>query len=184
MIPARIPCRWARIRTRSALGFALVSLLAAGGAARADSVPPALVCNIVLRVLAMDTGLPARSSGKLIITVIGDDEIYETFAKLRGTKVGGKVVLADVVRGDSGSDPGASAVLFAGAGADPAKVTAISRSKRILTVTNVPNYVVEGVTLGIGIEAGKPKVLLNLSSAAEEKIEFKPQLLKLARTMR
>jgi len=40
-----------------------------------------------------------------------------------------------------------------------------------------------GISLGIGLEDGKPKILLNLSASKDEGIDWNPAILKIATTL-
>lgn len=62
-------------------------------------------------------------------------------------------------------------------------VTAVSRAKRIFTFTGVPGYVEAGVAVGIGSKGESPRILINLSAARAEGVEFNSQLLKLAKVI-
>ncbi len=61
------------------------------------------------------------------------------------------------------------------------QITTMSRTRNILTLTGIPQYVQEGISVGIGTKAGKPQVLINLKSARLEHADFSSQLLKISR---
>ena len=56
-----------------------------------------------------------------------------------------------------------------------------TREKHLLTFTGVPEYVENGITVGIGTKGEKPEVLINLTAAKTEGVDFNSQLLKLAK---
>jgi hypothetical protein len=56
----------------------------------------------------------------------------------------------------------------------------LSRRRHILTITGVPEYVANGIAVGIGSEAGRPKILINLDGANAEGADFSSELLKLS----
>lgn len=60
------------------------------------------------------------------------------------------------------------------------KITNLSRSKRIMTLTGVPEYVEAGVSVGIGLKGGRPNILINLEAAKAEGVDFSSRLLRLA----
>lgn len=60
------------------------------------------------------------------------------------------------------------------------KITDLSRSKRIMTLTGVPEYVEAGVSVGIGFKGGRPNILINLETAKAEGVDFSSRLLRLA----
>jgi len=61
------------------------------------------------------------------------------------------------------------------------QITDISRQHGILTVTAVPGYVEEGISLGLGSRNGRPEILVNQEGAAAEGAELSSEILKLAR---
>lgn len=57
----------------------------------------------------------------------------------------------------------------------------ISRTHRIITVTGIPDYVEQGVAVGVGLKrSNKPQILINLLSSKFEGSAFDATLLKLA----
>lgn len=60
-------------------------------------------------------------------------------------------------------------------------ITTLSRRRQITTMTGVPEYVNAGISVGVGAKGDKPQILINLNSARAEGINFKSQLLKLAK---
>lgn len=59
-------------------------------------------------------------------------------------------------------------------------LTDISRKKKILTFTGVPDYVREGISVGIDIKGEKPDILINLKASKLEGADFSSQLLKIS----
>ncbi len=64
------------------------------------------------------------------------------------------------------------------------EVQSISRSRHLLTVTGVPQFVENGVAIGLGARGGRHTLLINLESAVAEGADFSSQLLNLARVIR
>jgi hypothetical protein len=64
------------------------------------------------------------------------------------------------------------------------RITGVSRAKRILTLTGVPDYVESGLAVGIGIKGEKPRVIINSPAAKAEGADFSSQLLKLAKVIK
>ena len=64
---------------------------------------------------------------------------------------------------------------------DLSMILAQSRRLRIATLTGVPEYVQSGVAVGIDLQGGKPRILINLNSAMAEGVDFGSGLLKLAK---
>ena len=59
-------------------------------------------------------------------------------------------------------------------------ITAYSREAGVLTYTGVSEYVHAGIATGLGIQSGKPKILVNRRAAQQEGAAFSSELLKLA----
>jgi hypothetical protein len=59
----------------------------------------------------------------------------------------------------------------------------ISRGKKVLTLTGVPDYVDEGISVGIGIKGEKPLIIINYNASKSEGGDFSSQLLKLAKVI-
>lgn len=75
-------------------------------------------------------------------------------------------------------------VVCDGLGAEAPEITRVSRSQRVLTVGVLPTYVEQSMTLGVFREDGKYQIVVNLRSAAEERVAFSSSMLKLARVLR
>jgi hypothetical protein len=54
----------------------------------------------------------------------------------------------------------------------------------VLSVGDVPEYVPDGVVLGFDLEAGKPKLLVNLDQARRQNVEFTSDVLRLMKVYR
>ena len=63
------------------------------------------------------------------------------------------------------------------------KITAIANEIKILTFTGVPEYVDEGIAVGIGISGNNPRIVINITSALSAGCDFHPQLLKISRVV-
>ena len=57
----------------------------------------------------------------------------------------------------------------------------IGRFRRFRTITGVPEYVDQGLAVGIGIRRDRPLIIVNLEQARAEGAAFSSQLLALAR---
>ena len=64
---------------------------------------------------------------------------------------------------------------------DLAAITDWARKSRIVTLTGIPAFVDRGVSVGIDLQGGKPRILINLQAARAEGADFDSGLLKLAR---
>jgi len=63
-------------------------------------------------------------------------------------------------------------------------ISAITRNRKILTFTGVPEYVAEGLGVGIDIKGERPQIIINLNQTKGEGADFSSQLLNLARVIK
>jgi hypothetical protein len=176
-----------RLPARSVLALCAGLLaIALSAAARADSVDVDLASKIILKILLLDQDLQRKTGGRIEIGVIGSPEAVAAFTRLKGSAIDkdSSVSVADVVSYDSMPPGDKPTFVFVGEGADPLLVTRYTRGNRVLSVTNVPDFVGKGVTLGIGIENDKPRVLLNLTGSDFEGMKWDPRILKISKTVR
>jgi hypothetical protein len=63
------------------------------------------------------------------------------------------------------------------------EIVAVSRARKITTLTGVPEYVEKGIALGLALRAERPLILVHLAAARAEGADLNSQLLKLARVL-
>lgn len=63
------------------------------------------------------------------------------------------------------------------------RVTDITRKLQIMSLTGVPLYVEQGTSAGVEIRGERPEIIINLSAARAEGVDFSSQLLNLARVI-
>ncbi|MDA1191031.1 MAG: YfiR family protein [Candidatus Poribacteria bacterium] len=65
------------------------------------------------------------------------------------------------------------------------RISKITRKNKVLTLTGVPEYVENGLSVGIGLQSeNKPEILVNITAAKAEGADFHSELLKLSRIYR
>lgn len=145
-------------------------------AAAQDQAPAEIQAALFMKLLAYYTNL---GSEPFTIHVVGAPDVAKVLKGFVG-KNAGKAKLSAVTEG-SGPPSGAAQVVYVGK--DAKTLTEYTHSNKILSITGNPKFVNQGVTLGIGLENRKPKILLNLSSTKAEDINWNPQILKVASTI-
>jgi len=142
----------------------------------AQKAPPKLQAALFVKLLGFYTNL---GSGDFTIHVVGAPAVAEQLKGHVGKKVG-KAKLSAISEGDGPPSNDAKVVYV---GASVKEITGFSQANKVLTITGEPKFVNDGVTLGVKIEAGKPKILLNLSSTKAEDVNWNPAILKVASTV-
>ncbi|MEW5797379.1 MAG: YfiR family protein [Bacteroidota bacterium] len=61
------------------------------------------------------------------------------------------------------------------------KVMSATQKGKVLSITGVPEYVDDGVSVGIGIKGDSPEIIINLAASKEEGAQFSSKVLGLAR---
>ena len=59
-------------------------------------------------------------------------------------------------------------------------ITRVSQARQVTTTTGIPDFVRQGVAVGIGQRRGKPQIYINLEASKSEGSEFDASLLRIA----
>jgi hypothetical protein len=160
-----------------AVSFVLI-LLCLSSAVRGESyesAPPKIQAAIFLKLLAFAKEL---GTGDISIHVVGSPEFADEMKKSVGREIGkAKIVSVEETSEVPSQKP---SVLYVG---DPAKleeIIAYTRNNKVLSITGIPDLVAKGVTLGVGVAEGKPKILLNVSASEKEGVVWNPAILKIS----
>lgn len=176
----------------------LAVLLSLPAAAQEIEVPVETQVPILLKVLGFDRNV-AQAAGPLRIGILHQPRVrssravFEAFvAAVRKSgirSVADRPLLLVPVEIDSEADlpgqlvsAGVEAVYVAPLRAVRiSAVTEVTREHHITTLTGVPDYVIDGLTVGLNIRGQKPEILVNLVSQRAERADFSAQLLKMVR---
>ncbi|MGE5810269.1 MAG: YfiR family protein [Ignavibacteria bacterium] len=136
-----------------------------------EMVPANLQAALFKKIFAFDKTLQAK--GNIEVAVLGSDDAIVAAFKEAGINV--KSTGGDKV------PPGASIVYV------PSGITSTKQqtsSKGVLSISGIPSFVEEGkVSIGIGTEGGKPKILINLTQLKAEGHEVSADLLQIAKVI-
>jgi len=186
----------------SRLAFAaLVTLLARTATSEepALSVPPAKQAMILLRALAYDMNLPARSGGVVNIAILrknGNSKseamalaMTEAFKALESASVAGLPMrIATLSQGDTKSLDQAIAsqgidtlYVCEGLESEMTAIKAISRRRKVITLASTEQYLLQGLSLGVFAIAGRNVMELNLQASREEGAAFSTEMVGMAR---
>lgn len=164
-----------------------------------EQVPVRVQADLLVKVAAYDSGLAARSGDRHVLLFTNEDDADgESTPKRMKTELGaveriaGKPHREELVRYEGASAlaetcrkrDAAIAYLPPGLGS---KIPAIARALagiQVLTVAARPEYVKAGAVVGFDLVSGKPQLLVHLAQARRQKVDFKPELLRLAKVYR
>jgi hypothetical protein len=145
-----------------------------------QTAPPSLAATLIIKLAAFEKRI--AGSGEVSIFVLGDPQTAVELQKGVGTLIGQSKLMR--VASGTGLPKEKPSILFVGSRAKWEDAVAYTRANKILRATANPDWVGRGVTLGMGVgNDGKPKIWLNLTSAAEENLDWNPAILKIAKTV-
>lgn len=158
------------------LVFILLGLYQAVRGESYDIAPPKIQAAIFLKLLAFSKDL--GSAGDISVHVIGSPEFADEMKKTVGREIGkSKIVSVEETSELPSRKP---SVIYVGNPAKLEEIIAYSRSSKVLSITGIPDLVAKGVTLGIGVAEGKPKILLNVSASEKEGLAWNPAIMKIS----
>jgi hypothetical protein len=180
----------------TALTFLGVGAMAAG---QDVAIPPRLQAQLVAKVVAYDAKFAARARGRALVLIVvasgaGDSERFSEQIRVElanQPKIGGLPHDEEIVPFTSASDLArrvkerGAALVYITPSLSSA-VTGIADALSgldVLSVAAVPDDVRHRLVLGFALEAGRPKLVVNLSQARRQNVAFNPDLLRLARVI-
>ncbi len=175
-------------RLIACLSLVLILALSSARPALADEMTNLdLASRIFLKILLLDRHLEQKTSNRIVVGVIGSDAAHRAFSALRGQRIDQShdFVLAEVIRYESLDEVSPlPTILYVGRDASPEEVTTFTRRNSILSVTTVTGYLERGISVGLAIENGKPRVVLNLINSNREGLRWSSRMLKISRVVR
>jgi hypothetical protein len=171
----------------------IVAILLLGGSLRADEplVPTDVQLAVFAKVWTLDRNFPANGDVKMAVlyqshyrtSMAVRDEIVQAAPGVPGLRCTFIDLDTDTNSLDRLLKPGDVQVIYIAPlrAFEVDGITRLARSRHLRTVTGVPEYVEQGVALGLTVRKDRPLILVNLNAARAEGSEFSSQLLKLAR---
>ncbi|MFH0736562.1 MAG: YfiR/HmsC family protein [bacterium] len=141
--------------------------------------PPMVAASLTIKFMGLNKSL----KGNIRIYVVGNDAILNELKK----NVGNTIVSATITSVDGGSDvPNEKyEIIFC---SSPGKLNAVknyAKQNKSLSITNIPDLAINGITLGFGVDDDKKQLIfLNLPSSSEQGMEWNPAIMKVAQTIK
>ncbi len=142
----------------------------------AAGLPAKVQANLILKILGFEKSTTA--SGAASIHVIDAPDVAAALESMVGRRAG-KAKLTVVTQSSSVPSEKVSA-LYIGSESQLDEGLEYTHKNNVMSVTGNSALVDKGVTLGLGVEAGKPKFILNLSASKDEGLDWNPAILKIA----
>jgi len=159
-------------------------------------IPVAVQVPLFLKVISFDRQLRARGQTEYVVAVAyqsgnrasvdARDEVLRSLKADRPTVLGLPVRIVAV---DLDHESLAECLRMHGASllyitplraVDVGALTATAGTAGVTTVTGVPQYVAQGVAVGVRLQRDRPRILINLQGARLQGADFAAELLKLA----
>lgn len=161
-------------------------------------VPVELQVNLFAKVLRFDRSLEEQQGDELVVGVLYQErvrdsdlakdafieEVRKTSLTIQDRRVKTVPLAAgtpeDLARSieEHGLD-----LLYVGPvrALDIGKFSRVTRSLSVITLTGVPQFVEDGLSIGIGLAQDRPEIIINVDAARLEGASFQARLLQLAR---
>ena len=163
--------------------------------AASQTVPVSLQAAIFFKVLSYDSSISSKSGSQITIYVVTDkktssqkNEIMAGFNKLSGKPLGGKtvkVVSIDAANVVNIND--SAGVIYAPSGSDRdtvEKIISVASERKIATLGGDETLVEMGIAVGLTVEEGKPKIVVNFPASQEQGMKLSSKLLRLAKVLK
>ena len=147
----------------------LIGLMTINSFAQDMAVPANLQAALFKKIFAFNKTLAAKGNVEVAVIGAGAEEVISAFKQ---AGVNAKVA----------SDIGSASVVYVMPGTASPK--AQSAAKGVLSISGIPSNAEEGkVAIGIGVEGGKPKIIINMAQLKAEGQELSADLLKIAKVI-
>ena len=176
----------ARSNVLSWMGWLCVLILLGHGvtglAQEMEAAPANIQSAIFLKTLTFNKNI--SGGGDVTLVVILSKEFAEAMKPAIGRAIG-KSKLTDILTVDEvpKDKPGGLTVIYLGDAAQLEACTQYCRQYKVASLTGIPDLVNKGITLTVGVQDKKPKIVLNLTNAKKEGIEWDPEIQKVASTI-
>jgi len=164
-------------------------------------VPSIVQYRLFLKILSYDRNLASTMGKELVIGILyqsgfrtsframeGFQEAVQTTPQKEFEKISVRSVAIDLDKESdlekALNDKEIDVVYLTPLRAYEIKVIAsLSRAKKMITLTGVPEYAEKGIVVGVGMKGESPEIIINLPAAREAGSDFSSSLLKLARVI-
>ena len=173
----------------------IVVILAIGRPVASQTVPVSLQAAIFFKVLSYDGRISSKSGNQVMIYIVIDkkssgqkDDILAGFNNLSGKSLGGKrVKVLSVDASDITNIAEHADVIYAASGSDNntiEKIVTIASERKIATLGGDEAIAEMGFAVGLAVEEGKPKIVVNFAASQEQGMKLSSKLLRLAKIIK
>ena len=161
--------------------FCMILILSADSTRAADA-PPNMAAGLIIQLAAFEKSTMAKG-GDLSIHIIGSTALADEMKRSIGEMVA-KRKLTTITESKSLPESPVDILVISDKGMLE-KALEYTRANKIMSATDKQDLVEKGVTLGIGMnENGGQIITLNMSASIEEGLDWKPAILKIAKTIK
>lgn len=171
--------------------------IALSAAAQEMPVPIDLQHNLFCKILSYDRTLTAEARDNIVIGIMYQSryitslntvkQFSEAIEKTSGETISGKLVkyvhidIMDKDISEAVEEHNPDVLYVAPLRAVNIKdIAEVCRTREILSMTGVPEYCQQGISVGLGEMEGRPRIIINLAASRAEGANFSSLLLKLA----
>jgi hypothetical protein len=154
------------------LMFFLIGFMTVNVYSQEMPVPVNLQAALFKKIFAFDKTLQSKGSVEVIV-LSGDGSGDDVAAAFKASGVNARAV-------KGGQVPAGASVVYVMPGVTPPKQACAQ--KGVLSISGATSYVESGrVSIGLGLEGGKPKIIIHIGQLKAEGQELSADVLKIAR---
>ncbi|HDL01881.1 MAG TPA: DUF4154 domain-containing protein [candidate division Zixibacteria bacterium] len=164
--------------------FVLLSvvILSTATTSYAGDAPPNMASGLIMQLLTFEKSLMS-TGGDISIHVVGSTGLADELKKSIGWKIS-KCTLSKVTESDALPTSQVNILVIADAKI-VSKAIEYTRSNKVLSITNKPELVEKGISLGIGMnDSGGQSITLNMTASKKEGLDWNPAILKIAKAVK
>lgn len=176
--------------------LAALLVLISAGTSHAQGVPENLQAAIFYKVLAYDYNLQSKAGNQVTIAIVTDGKtagrqqtMLEGFNKIKGQQLGGKtinIIVVKITNPASLGDATKGDILYLPEGSDEKTVNAVltfAEKDKHATLGGSETLASKGCAIGLAVEDGKPKIVINLPASQAQGMNLSSKVLRLAKVI-
>ena len=149
----------------------------------AADAPANMAAGLIIQLSAFEKNTSGKEGDVSIHLIGASNELTDEMKRAIGTTIA-KRKLATITSSKSLPESPVDILVISNEGMLE-KALEYCRTNKIMSATDKPEFVEKGVTLGIGMnETGGQTITLNLSASSLEGLDWKPAILKIAKTIK
>lgn len=153
-------------------------------------IPASLQINLLIKIFNFEKNLQQTSDDPIVLAVYSTsssqeqvDEFVDAFKALKSKRLAGKGLDVIVVDNVAGLAKAHLAYIARGSDSNLDEIVSYCIQNNIKMVSDQQDFVANGIPLVLGIESGKPKIMIKMDALKKNNIELPSTILNLAKVL-